>query len=134
MVSINGKGNVNLFAAGKNVVPNNLKVQKEVKTNSVVNPQTIADNKFVKDLDKDLLTSNIASAYGVNLTTKTTGEKLDRDFWGKTLNGLKLVNTELNKSTVKDIQKLDNEFAQISMQNEINKSPFMKELNKEFGI
>ena len=133
MVSINGKGNVNLFTSGKNVVPNDLKAAKEVKENSVINAKTITDNRFVKDLDKDLLTSNIASAYGVNLA-KPVGEKIDKDFWGDALKGLKIVNTELNKNTVNEIKNLDNEFAQISMKNEMDKSPFINKLNEEFGI
>ena len=68
-IEFNGKGNVNNFRIGKEV-PGAKDVQKEEK---VEEQKQVADNKFVKDLGEDLLTSTAASAYGINFA-KPAGE------------------------------------------------------------
>ncbi len=127
-IEFNGKGNVNNFRIGKEL-PNSKDVQKEEK---VLEQKQIADNKFIKDLGEDLLTS-AASAYGINFT-KSAGTKIDKNFWGDTLNGLNLKDTAISAATTEGIVGLDNEFAIIDMENKMASSPFIQALNKEFGI
>lgn len=128
-IEFNGKGNVNNFRIGKEL-PNTKDVQKEEKA---VEQKQVVDNKFVKDLGENLLTSTAASAYGVNFT-KPAGTKIDKDFWGDALNGLKLKNTAVSQETAKGITELDNVFAIADMERKMAASPFIQALNKEFGI
>ena len=128
-IEFNGKGNVNNFRIGKEV-PNSKDVQKEEK---VVEQKQVSDNKFVKDLGEDLLTSTTASAYGINFA-KPAGTKIDRAFWGDALNGLKLKDTTVSVATTDGIAELDNTFAFIDMERKMASSPFIQALNKEFNI
>ena len=125
-IEFNGKGKVNNF--GRIELPKDL--QKE--ENVAEQPQ-IVDNKFVKDLGEDLLTSTAANVYGINFT-KASGIKIDKDFWGDALDGLKLKDTVLSDNTTKEIAELDNAFLMFDMERQIAKSPFMQALNDEFGI
>ena len=128
-IEFNGKGNVNNFRIGKEL-PNTKDVQKEEK---VAEQKQINDNKFVKDFGEELLTSTTASAYGINFT-KSTGTKIDKDFWGDALNVLKLKDTAVSRETTKGIADIDNTFAIMDMERKMASSPFIKALNKEFGI
>lgn len=129
-IEFNGrKGNVENLRIGKEL-PNAKEAAKEEK---VAEQKQVVDNKFVKELGEDLLTSTAASAYGVKLN-KTAGEKIDKAFWGDALNGLKLKDTALAQDTTKGIKELGAVFAMVDMENKMASSPFMKALNKEFGI
>ncbi len=129
-IEFNGrKGNVENFRIGKEL-PNAKETAKEEKA---VEQKQVADNKFVKELGEDLLTSTAASAYGIKLN-KVAGEKIDKEFWGDALDGLKLKDTALAKDTTKCIAELGTVFAMVDMENKMATSPFMKALNKEFGI
>lgn len=128
-IEFNGKRNVNNFRIGKEL-PNSKEVQKEEK---VVEQKQVNDNKFVKDLGEDLLTSTTASAYGINFA-KPAGTKIDRAFWGDALNGLKLKDTAISKATTEGIADIDNTFAMMDMERKMASSPFMQALNKEFNI
>lgn len=128
-IEFNGKGNVNNFKIGKEA-PKTRDVQKEEKA---AGQKQVVDNKFVKDLGEDLLTSSAASIYGVNIT-RTAGTKIDKAFWGDALNGLKLKNTAVSQETTDGIAELDNVFAIADMERKMAASPFIQALNKEFGI
>ena len=129
-IEFNGKGkNVNNLRVNKDV-ENSKEVAREEK---VAEQQSIIDNKFVKEVGEELLTSNLASAYGVKLS-KPAGEKIDKDFWGDALNGLNLKDTAVAQETVKGIASLGNAFAINDMEQKMAKSPFIQALNKEFGI
>ncbi len=128
-IEFNGKRNVNHFGIGKDV-SGSKNVQKEEKA---AEQKSVSDNKFVKDLGEDLLTSTTASAYGINFT-KTAGTKIDNAFWGDALKGLKLKDTTLSPATTEGIAELDNEFAMIDMERKMASSPFIQALNEEFGI
>lgn len=128
-IEFNGKGSVNNFRIGKDM-PGSKDVQKEEK---VAEQKQLSDNKFVKDLGENLLTSTAASAYGINFA-KPAGTKIDKAFWGDALKGLKLKDTEISKATTEGIAGLDNEFAMLDMENKMASSPFMQALNEEFGI
>ncbi len=128
-VEFNGKRNVNNFKIG-NEVPSKKDVQNEEK---VQEQKQTFDNKFVKDLGEELLTSTAASAYGINFT-KPAGTKIDKAFWGDALRGLNVKDTAVSADTVSGIADIDNTFAIIDMENKMASSPFMKALNEEFGI
>ncbi len=128
-IEFNGKRNVNNLRIGKEL-PNSKEVQKEEK---VVEQKQVNDNKFVKDLGEDLLTSTTASAYGINFA-KPTGTKIDKAFWGDALNGLKLKDTAVSKETTEGIADIDNTFAMMDMERKMASSPFIQALNKEFNI
>ena len=128
-IEFNGKGNVNNFRIGKDM-PGSKDVQKEEK---VVEQKQVSDNKFVKDLGEDLLTTTAASAYGINFA-KPTGTKIDKAFWGDALKGLNLKDTAISTATTEGIVDLDNEFAMIDMERKMASSPFIQALNEEFGI
>lgn len=128
-IEFNGKGKLNDLRIGKELA-NGKELAKEEK---VAEQKPIIDNKFVKDIGEDLLTANLANAYGVKIN-KTAGEKIDKDFWGDALNGLKLKDTALSSETTQVINEIDNTFAMIDMENKMANSPFMQALNKEFGV
>ena len=128
-IEFNGKRNVNNLRIGKEL-PNSKEVQKEEK---VVEQKQVNDNKFVKDLGEDLLTSTTASAYGINFA-KPTGTKIDKAFWRDALNGLKLKDTAVSKETTEGIADIDNTFAMMDMERKMASSPFIQALNKEFNI
>lgn len=128
-IEFNGKRNVNNLRIGKEL-PNSKEIQKEEK---VVEQKQVNDNKFVKDLGEDLLTSTTASAYGINFA-KPTGTKIDKAFWGDALNGLKLKDTAVSKETTEGIADIDNTFAMMDMERKMASSPFIQALNKEFNI
>ena len=128
-IEFNGKRNVNNLRIGKEL-PNSKEVQKEEK---VVEQKQVNDNKFVKDLGEDLLTSTTASAYGINFA-KPTGTKIDKAFWGDALNGLKLKDTAVSKETTEGIADIDNTFEMMDMERKMASSPFIQALNKEFNI
>ena len=128
-IEFNGKRNVNNLRIAKEL-PNSKEVQKEEK---VVEQKQVNDNKFVKDLGEDLLTSTTASAYGINFA-KPTGTKIDKAFWGDALNGLKLKDTAVSKETTEGIADIDNTFAMMDMERKMASSPFIQALNKEFNI
>lgn len=128
-IEFNGKGNVNNFRIGKEV-PGAKDVQKEEK---VEEQKQVADNKFVKDLGEDLLTSTAASAYGINFV-KPAGVKIDKAFWGDALKGLNLKDTAVSEDTTKGLADIDNTFAILDMERKMASSPFIQALNKEFGI
>ena len=128
-IKFNGKGNVNNFKIDKEL-PNKKEVGKEEK---VTEQKTLTDNKFIKELGEDLLTANAASVFGIQIK-KPQGEKIDREFWGDALNGLKLKDTELASETAKGISNIDNVFAIADMERKMASSPFIQALNKEFGI
>ena len=128
-IEFNGKGNVNNFKIGKEL-PNAKEVGKEEK---VAEQKAVVDNKFVKELGEDLLTANAASIFGVQIK-RPQGEKIDKEFWGDALNGLKLKDTELASETAKGIADIDNVFAVADMERKMASSPFIQALNKEFGI
>lgn len=129
-IEFNGrKGNVENLRIGKDA-QNAKNVQKEEQ---IVEQKQVADNKFVKELGADLLTSTAASAYGINFT-KTAGTKIDKEFWGDALNGLKLKDTAIAEDTTKGIAELGTTFAMLDMEAKMAKSPFIQALNKEFGI
>ncbi len=123
-IEFNGK-KVNNFRLG-NELPKSKEVQKEEKA---VEEKKIADNKFVKELGDDLLTS--VRPYEVRISQ---GISIDKSFWGDALKGLKLKETSLTKSTEKGIAELGNVFAAMDMEDKMAKSPFMKALNKEFDL
>lgn len=123
-IDFNGK-KVNNFRLG-NELPKSKEVQKEEKA---VEEKKIADNKFVKELGDDLLTS--VRPYEVRISQ---GISIDKSFWGDALKGLKLKETSLTKSTEKGIAELGNVFAAMDMEDKMAKSPFMKALNKEFDL
>ncbi len=126
-IEFNGKGKVNNFRIGKEMPKD---VQKEEK---VAEQTQVVDNKFVKDLGEDLLTSTAASAYGINFT-KTAGTKIDKDFWGDAIKGLNLKDIAVSDNTINDIAELDNAFLMFDMERKMASSPFIKALNEEFGI
>ena len=128
-IEFNGKGNVNNFKIGKEL-PNAREINKEEK---ITEQKAVVDNKFVKELGEDLLTANTASAYGVKFN-QIGGTRIDKEFWGDALNGLKLKDTAISQETTRGITDLGMTFAQIDMANKMAQSPFMKALNKEFGI
>lgn len=128
-IEFNGKGKLNDLRIGKELA-NGKELAKEEK---VAEQKPIIDNKFVKDIGEDLLTANLANAYGVKIN-KNAGEKIDRNFWGDALKGLKLKDTALSTETTNVINEIDNAFAIIDMENKMANSPFMQALNKEFGI
>lgn len=128
-IEFNGKGNVNNFKIGKEL-PN---AKKAVEEEKVAEQQKVVDNKFVKELGEELLTSTAATAFGVKIN-KPAGTKIDKEFWGDALNGLKLKDTALAQDTTKGIAELGNVFAMVDMENKMATSPFIKALNKEFGI
>ena len=128
-IEFNGKRNVNNLRIGKEL-PNSKEVQKEEK---VVEQKQVNDNKFVKDLGEDLLTSTTASAYGINFA-KPTGTKIHKAFWGDALNGLKLKDTAVSKGTTEGIADIGNTFAMMDMERKMASSPFIQALNKEFNI
>lgn len=128
-VEFNGKGNVNNFKIGKDV-PKSESVKREEQ---VIEQEQSVDNKFVKELGRDLLNANIANLYGANFT-KQAGEKIDREFWGEALKGLNLKETAINSETTRGIAEIDRNFAIIDMEEKMAKSPFIQALNKEFGI
>src|SRR5699024_6260865 len=111
-------------------LPNTKDVQKEEKA---VEQKQVVDNKFVKDLGEDLLTSTAASAYGVNFT-KSAGAKIDKDIWGDALNGLKLKNTAVSQETEKGIAKLDNILVIANIERKMSASPFIQALHKQFWM
>lgn len=130
-IEFNGKKDVNnLQQIGselpkkKNVKPEEVEVEKQVEV----------DNKFVKELGEELLTANMASQYGVKIEPAKQGVKIDREFWGDALDGLKLQDTVIAENTARGISNIDNRFAIIDMEQKMKNSPFMKALNKEFGI
>lgn len=128
-IEFNGKGKINNFAIGKDL-PKSKDVEKEEK---VEQEQQVFDNKFVKELGEELLTANVASAFGANFN-KVEGIKIDKDFWGDAIKGLNLKDTAISADTSAKIAQLDNAFAVIDMENKMAQSPFMKALNKEFDI
>lgn len=123
-IEFNGK-KVNNFRLGSEL-PKSKEVQKEEKA---VEEKKVADNKFVKELGDDLLTS--IRPYEVRISQ---GISIDKSFWGDALKGLKLKETSLTKSTEKGIAELGNVFAAMDMEDKMAKSPFMKALNKEFDL
>ena len=126
-IEFNGKGKVNDFRIGKD-----FKGAKEAAPEERVAEQNVvADNKFVKELGDELLTANAAAFVKVE---KHQGEKIDRDFWGDALKGLNLKDTEIAQETAKGIADIDNVFAVADMERKMAASPFIKALNREFGI
>ena len=126
-IEFNGKGKVNDFRIGKD-----FKGAKEVAPEEkAVEQKSVVDNKFVKELGDELLTANAAAFVKVE---KHQGEKIDKDFWGEALKGLNLKDTEIAQETAKGIADIDNVFAVADMERKMAASPFMKALNKEFGI
>ena len=130
-IEFNGKKDVNnLQQIGselpqkKNLKPEEVEVEKQVEI----------DNKFVKEFGDELLTANLANQYGVKITAKQTETKIDKDFWGDTLDGLNLKDTAIAENTHKGINNIANQFAILDMEQKMTNSPFMKALNKEFGI
>ena len=95
-----------------------------------VKEQVQIDNKFVKEFGDELL----ASVAAVNVPVKKSGVKIDKDFWGDALNGLNLKDTTLAKETTERIERMDNTFAILDMEQKMAKSPFIQALNREFGI
>ena len=128
-IEFNGKGNVNNFRIGKDVE----NAKDVVREKKVQEQKPVVDNKFVKEVGEELLTTNFATAYGVKIN-KPAGEKIDKDFWGDALKGLNLKDTTITKDTVKGVNELENVFAIADMENKMAKSPFIQALNKEFGI
>lgn len=128
-IEFNGKGKLNDFRIGKDVA----KSKDVAKEEKVVEQKQVIDNKFVKEVGADLLTANLANAYGVKIN-KVAGERIDKEFWGDTLKGLNLKDTALSPETEKVIGEIDNTFAILDMERKMANSPFMKALNKEFGI
>ena len=128
-IEFNGKGNVNNFRIAKDVEASKEVVREE----KVAEQKPVVDNKFVKEVGEELLTSNMASVYGVKVN-RGAGEKIDRDFWGDALNGLNLKDTTVAQETVKGVATLGNAFAIADMEQKMAKSPFIQALNREFGI
>ena len=128
-IEFNGKGKLNDIRIGKELA----NAKDTAKEEKVAEQKPIIDNKFVKEVGEDLLTANLANAYGVKIN-KGAGEKIDKDFWGDALKGLNLKDTALSAETTKVIGEIDNTFAMIDMENKMAKSPFIQALNKEFGI
>ena len=128
-IEFNGKGKLNDLRIGKELA----NAKDTVKEEKAAEQKPIIDNKFVKEVGEELLTANLANAYGVKIN-KNAGEKIDKDFWGDALKGLKLKDTALSTETTKVIGEIDNTFAMIDMENKMKKSPFMQALNKEFGV
>ena len=126
-IEFNGKGKVNDFRIGKELHGSKEAAAEE----KVVEQKVEVDNKFVKELGDELLTANAAAFVKVE---KPQGEKIDRDFWGDALKGLNLKETEISQETAKGIADIDNVFAIADMERKMAASPFMKALNKEFGI
>lgn len=125
-IEFNGKKNLSEVRIGKEM-PKAKDVEKQEKAEV----QVQNDNKFVKELGEELLAS--AAMYNVPLK-KASGIKIDREFWGDALKDLNLKDTELTEETSAQIAKMDNTFAILDMEQKMAKSPFMKALNKEFGI
>ncbi len=128
-IEFNGKGKLNNFRIGKDVE----NTKENIREEKVTEQKPVIDNKFVKEVGEELLTSKMANVYGIKIN-KITGEKIDKDFWGDALNGLNLKETVVAKETVKGVVELDNAFAIADMEEKMAKSSFIQALNKEFGI
>lgn len=129
-IEFNGKGkNIQDLRIQKGL-PNHKEVAKE---ETIKEQAPVIDNKFVKEMGEDLLASNAATAFGINFN-KTAGTKIDKEFWGDALNGLKLKETVVSADTTKKIVELGDMFAMVDMENKMASSTFMKALNKEFNI
>ena len=129
-IEFNGKKDVqNLQQIGSE-----LPAKKKVKAEETeTEKQVEIDNRFVKELGEELLTANLASQYGVKFGSRQ-GTKIDKEFWGDALDGLNLKDTAIAANTEKGIHNIINEFAIMDMEQKMKNSPFMKALNKEFGI
>ena len=127
-IEFNKAGKLNEIKVG-NDLAGSKKAEKEEKA---LEQEQVFDNKFVKEIGEDLLTANVASAYGVKLN-KVGGAKIDKEFWGDAIKDLNLKDTTLSEDTTDGIAGLSTTFAMLDMQNKMEQSPFIKALNKEFG-
>lgn len=124
-IEFNGKKNLSEVRIGKE-----MSNAKDVEKKEKVEQQPQVDNKFVKELGEELL----SSAVMYNVPIRKAGTRIDHEFWGDALKGLNLKDTTLAEETTAKIAQMDNTFAILNMEQKMANSPFIQALNREFGI
>lgn len=124
-IEFNGKKNLSEVRIGKE-----MSSTKDVEKKEKVEQQPQVDNKFVKELGEELL----SSAVMYNVPIRKAGTRIDHEFWGDALKGLNLKDTTLAEETTVKIAQMDNTFAILNMEQKMANSPFIQALNREFGI
>lgn len=124
-IEFNGKKNLSEVRIGKE-----MSSAKDVEKKEKVEQQPQVDNKFVKELGEELL----SSAVMYNVPIRKAGTRIDHEFWGDALKGLNLKDTTLAEETTAKIAQMDNTFAILNMEQKMANSPFIQALNREFGI